>query len=634
MEKEERKRGEEGEADKFILVTGGVLSGIGKGVIASSTGVLMKGLGFEVTHIKIDPYLNIDAGTMSPFEHGEVYVLEDGGEVDLDLGNYERFSQVVLTKDHNITTGKIYNEVIQKERRGDYLGKTVQVVPHIVEAIQNWILRVSKIKVDFQNKDKENKDKENKDEENNKKESQERENRREETREETKKRKKVCVIELGGTVGDIESMPFLEAMRQFQFKVGKGNFCLVHVSLVPQLGNEKEPKTKPTQHSVRTLMSLGLVPNVLVCRSRSPLSLQTREKLSSFCHVETENVIGVHDLPNLYHVPLSLHTQNYHSSLLRALSLRPPSPSRGEKVSGEGEVSCFTSYWKRWEKMVQEMELISRLPHDQHNVVRVGIVGKYTDLFDSYHSVTKSLEHASFACGKKLEIVWIVSEHLSPSHPSSQDNATAWKNVECCNGLLVPGGFGERGIEGKVLACKYARENNVPFLGICLGMQVAVVEFARNVLHLPEANSTEFEENTKDPLVIPMPEFSAEMKGGTMRLGSRNTQILPKHSSTLLALLYRTPLVSERHRHRYEVNPSYVERLEEKGMLFVGVDLSNPHLPRNEMMQLSSHPYYVGVQFHPEFKSRPLKPSPPFLGLILASSKQSITQFLQKNPHL
>eukprot|EP01091_Cochliopodium_minus_P014123 TRINITY_DN472_c0_g2_i1.p1 TRINITY_DN472_c0_g2~~TRINITY_DN472_c0_g2_i1.p1 ORF type:complete len:576 (+),score=153.92 TRINITY_DN472_c0_g2_i1:119-1846(+) len=565
---------------KYILITGGVLSGIGKGVIASSVGVLLQEHGIEITHIKIDPYLNIDAGTMSPFEHGECFVLEDGGEVDLDLGNYERFADISLTKDHNITTGKVYFNVIQKERKGNYLGKTVQVIPHIVDAIQEWILEVAKKSV-FNHKFQRN----------------------------PNIKSKACVIELGGTIGDIESMAFVEAMRQFQFHVGKENFSLVHVSLIPEIGSDKEHKTKPTQHSVRTLMSLGLVPNFLVCRSTTPVSLDTKQKISSFCHVPSECVIGVHNLSNLYQVPLLLHEQNFDTLLLKNFSIIPSPPKE---------------FLGKFKSLIQKIEEIKI-------EVVIGLVGKYTNLFDSYHSVIKSLEHACSHAGRKLKLEWIVAENLEieKSTEDKEEYEKTWQTLKKCDGLLIPGGFGERGVEGKILAAKYCRENNVPYFGICLGMQIAVIEFSRNVLGLDKANSTEFDELTKHDVVMFMPEFSKEEKGGTMRLGARTTKIKEKFQNTFVAKLYGSNEISERHRHRYEINPDYVDRLEEKGLQFVGVDKFDTK--RNEIIELKDHPYFVGVQYHPEFKSRPFSPSPPFIGFILASSKQDILEYLKKN---
>ncbi|XP_028781945.1 CTP synthase isoform X2 [Neltuma alba] len=533
---------------KYVLITGGVVSGLGKGVTASSIGVVLKACGLRVTSIKIDPYLNIDAGTMSPFEHGEVFVLDDGGEVDLDLGNYERFLDVTLTKNNNITTGKIYQSVLEKERRGDYLGKTVQVVPHITDAIKDWIESVAVIPVDGKEGPAD-----------------------------------VCVIELGGTVGDIESMPFIEALRQLSFSVGSDNFCLIHVSLIPVLGVVGEQKTKPTQHSVRELRALGLTPHLLACRSAEPLLDNTKDKLSRFCHVPIENILNIHDVPNIWHIPLLLRNQNAHHSILKQLDLlsiaMPPD-------------------LRSWTKMAETYDNLT-------DSVRIAMVGKYVGLTDSYLSVIKALLHACIACSLRPSIDWIAASDL--------EDDSAESRAAC---VLVPGGFGDRGVRGMMLAAKYARENNVPYLGICLGMQIAVIEFARSVLGWERANSVEFDAQTPNPVVIFMPEGSRTHMGSTMRLGSRKT--LFQTPDCITSKLYHTSQhVDERHRHRYEVNPDVIGTLEEAGLTFVGRDESGK---RMEILELPSHPFYVGVQFHPEFKSRPAKPSALFLGLILAAT--------------
>ncbi|XP_031094924.1 CTP synthase-like isoform X1 [Ipomoea triloba] len=548
---------------KYVLVTGGVVSGLGKGVTASSIGLILQACGLRVTSIKIDPYLNTDAGTMSPFEHGEVFVLDDGGEVDLDLGNYERFLDIKLTRDNNITTGKIYQSVIDKERRGDYLGKTVQVVPHITDAIQEWIERVAAIPVDGKDGPAD-----------------------------------VCVIELGGTIGDIESMPFIEALGQFSYRVGAGNFCLVHVSLVPVLNVVGEQKTKPTQHSVRGLRSLGLTPNILACRSTKKLAEDVKDKISRFCHVPVENVITLYDVSNIWHVPLLLRDQKAHEAILRVLNLKGVVK---EPVFGE------------W---IRRAELCDKL----HDPVRVAMVGKYTGLSDSYLSVLKALLHASVACHRKLCVDWVPAGDLEDiTAEENPDNyERAWKLLKGADAVLVPGGFGDRGVEGKILAAKYARRNRIPYLGICLGMQIAVIEFARSVLGLKDANSTEFDPNTPNPCVIFMPEGSKTHMGGTMRLGSRRTYF--QDLDCISAKLYgNKKSIDERHRHRYEVNPEMVEQLEDAGLRFTGKDESGS---RMEIIELPTHPYFVGAQFHPEFKSRPGKPSALFLGLIAAACGQ------------
>uniref|UniRef100_A0A672T2H8 CTP synthase n=2 Tax=Sinocyclocheilus grahami TaxID=75366 RepID=A0A672T2H8_SINGR len=490
---------------KYILVTGGVISGIGKGIIASSVGTILKSCGLRVTAIKIDPYINIDAGTFSPYEHGEVFVLDDGGEVDLDLGNYERFLDIRLTKDNNLTTGKIYQSVINKERRGDYLGKTVQVVPHITDAIQEWVMRQAQVPVDDDGVEPQ-----------------------------------VCVIELGGTVGDIESMPFIEAFRQFQFKVKRENFCNIHVSLVPQPSATGEQKTKPTQNSVRELRGLGLSPDLIMCRCSTPLENSVKEKISMFCHVEPEQV-------SLDHTGL---------------------------------------------KTTEAAEITFQLCKDS----------LYVDSAD-------------------LEASALQEEPVRYHE--------AWQKLCSANGILVPGGFGVRGTEGKIQAISWARKQKKPFLGVCLGMQLAVCEFARNMLDWKDANSTEFDPETKHPVVIDMPEHNPGQMGGTMRLGKRRT-IFKTQNSILRKLYGDVDYVEERHRHRFEVNPELKQHFEEKGFRFVGQDVEGE---RMEVIELDDHPYFVGVQYHPEFTSRPIKPSPPYFGLLLAAAGR-LPGYLQKGCRL
>uniref|UniRef100_A0A4W4EMM2 CTP synthase n=1 Tax=Electrophorus electricus TaxID=8005 RepID=A0A4W4EMM2_ELEEL len=547
---------------KYILVTGGVISGIGKGIIASSVGTILKSCGLHVTAIKIDPYINIDAGTFSPYEHGEVFVLDDGGEVDLDLGNYERFLDIRLTKDNNLTTGKIYQSVITKERRGDYLGKTVQVVPHITDAIQEWVMRQAKVSVDDDGVEPQ-----------------------------------VCVIELGGTVGDIESMPFIEAFRQFQFKVKRENFCNIHVSLVPQPSTTGEQKTKPTQNSVRELRGLGLSPDLIVCRCSTPLDTAVKEKISMFCHVEPEQVICIHDVSSLYRVPLLLEDQGMVEYFCRRLDL--PIEKRPHRML------------TKWKEMSDRTDRL--LEHTS-----IALVGKYTKLSDSYASVIKALEHSALAINYKLEVKYIDSADLEPSTQQEEPVKyhEAWQKLCSANGVLVPGGFGVRGTEGKIQAIRWARQQKKPFLGICLGMQLAVCEFARNVLGWQDANSTEFDPETKHPVVIDMPEHNPGQMGGTMRLGKRRT-IFNSTSSILRKLYGDVEHVDERHRHRFEVNPELKHHFEEKGLRFVGQDLAGK---RMEVIELEDHPYFVGVQYHPEFTSRPIKPSPPYFGLLLAAA--------------
>eukprot|EP00004_Rigifila_ramosa_P015504 TRINITY_DN3600_c0_g1_i1.p1 TRINITY_DN3600_c0_g1~~TRINITY_DN3600_c0_g1_i1.p1 ORF type:complete len:609 (+),score=157.23 TRINITY_DN3600_c0_g1_i1:160-1827(+) len=524
---------------------------------------------------------------MSPFEHGEVFVLADGGEVDLDLGNYERFLDVQLTSRNNLTTGKVYSMVIEKERKGDFLGRTVQVVPHITDAIQDWVMNVAA----QPDEDGEVAD--------------------------------VCVIELGGTVGDIESMPFFEAMRQFQFRVGAGNMILLHVSLVPVFG---EQKTKPTQHTVQELRSLGLTPNFIMCRCTEPLEESTKQKVSQFCHVPVSHVVNVHNVSNIFHVPLVLRDQKLDTMIIELLNL---------------ESRLDVPKLEAWRSLAQKID--RDLP-----TIKIALVGKYTGLTDSYLSVIKSLEHAAWACDCKLEVVWIDSSELVPfSKPyvrvptggdfgeaaDKEDDSpelrakkksfqTAWEKLQSANGILVPGGFGDRGVEGKILALQYAREHKKPALGICLGFQLTVVSVARTLLGHKNANSTEFDKDTDAPVIINMPEISTTNMGGTMRLGSR--RVLIDDPTSLAARLYRKLRVKERHRHRYEVNTKYSKDLEQVGLVFTGRDETGT---RMEILEIKDHPYFLATQFHPEFQSRPLKPSPPFFGLMLAATNK-LQQYL------
>eukprot|EP01083_Nonionella_stella_P086567 240595_1 len=605
---------------KFIIVTGGVVSGLGKGITASSIGLLLKCAGLRVTAIKIDPYLNIDAGTMSPYEHGEVYVLDDGGEVDLDLGNYERFLGVTLTRDHNITTGKVYQRVLSTERRGDYLGKTVQMVPHVSDCIQEWIERVAQIPVDGSTAPPD-----------------------------------VCVIELGGTVGDIESMLFLEAIRQFKFRFGS-HICHVHVSLIPCLGNVGELKSKPTQHSMVTLRSAGLIPDIVVLRCSKQVPQNIIDKVSLFSMVPREYIIGVHDVANIYQVPQLLQSQGVTKMVFRKMS-----------------IDCMSNVdLSKFNKIALQLT-DDELVNNEIQSITIGIVGKYTGLTDSYLSVTKALLSASLHSNLRLQIIWIESSHLEPiscdnnenyntsngatSDPPSRERSrspsieemkdnvhnisiytdssprkrdkrqskaskeheykNAWNKLKSVDGILIPGGFGDRGIEGKILAVQYARDHKIPFLGICLGMQMAVIEFCRNVLKLADSNSTEFDAATPFPSVIFMPEGDKEKMGGTMRLGSRVCNVA-QHS--LARYLYKgRSSVYERHRHRYEVNPDLVRDIEKNGLRFTGKDEKNERMEIIEL-PVAQHPFFFGCQFHPEFKSGPLRPSPPFEGLIKAAS--------------
>ena len=561
---------------KYVVITGGVISGVGKGIIASSTGVLLKALGLRVTAIKIDPYLNIDAGTLSPLDHGEVFILDDGGETDLDLGNYERFLNVTLTRDNNITTGKIYSHVIERERRGDYLGKTVQVVPHITDSIQDWIERVAQVEVEDAHG--------------------------------VLGRPDACVIEMGGTVGDIESAPFIEALRQFQFRVGRDNFILIHVSLVPIVGSVGEQKTKPTQASVRDLRGLGLSPDVIACRSLGPLEGSIKDKISMFCQVAPEQVLSVHDCSSVYQVPLILKQQGLSNFLSERL-----------KIS--------TCDYKINEEFMEKWAHLAQIQADCKEEITIALVGKYTFLQDSYLSISKAINHAGLYLEKSTKIHWIEATDLEGNN--SAKNEAAWATLRSADCILVPGGFGDRGMAGKLAACKYARTTGKPFLGICLGFQMAVIEYARDVLGLSEANSTEMKNDTIDPIVIFMPEGSKTHLGGTMRLGTRKTVIDPINSKHALQLYTKfdclstnhnnnnnNNIIDERHRHRYEVNSAYVDRLESAGLKFVGKDETGE---RMEIFELPEHPFYVGVQFHPEFKSRPMRPAPLFVGLLDAA---------------
>ena len=550
-------------AMKYVVVTGGVVSGLGKGITSSSVGVLLQACGLHCTSIKIDPYLNTDAGTMSPYEHGEVFVLADGGEADLDLGNYERFLDSTLTKDHNITTGKVYAQVIGRERKGDYLGKTVQVIPHVTDAIQDWIHRVAHVPVDG-----------------------------------SARRPDVCMIELGGTVGDIESMVFLEAMRQYRYRVGNDNFAHIHVSLVPVVGAVGEPKSKPTQHGVRELRAAGLQPDLIICRSTQPLDRGVISKISQFCMVPPSHVLSVHDVSNIYKVPLLLHEQRVASLVLNCLRLHRMPPD--------------DSHLSQWRGIAEHSE-------QQRQSIRVGIVGKYTGLSDSYLSVTKSLEHAAMACHVKVDVVWVDSSELEEGTKASKPErfAAAWESLLSLDGVLIPGGFGMRGVQGMVAAIRHAREKGVPFLGICLGMQVAVIEYAQHVCGLHDASSAEFDEAAEHAVIVYMPEIDKERMGGTMRLGARTTVLTPH---TLASQLYNAASsISERHRHRYEVNPEYVQALTDAGLVFSGVDESGV---RMECLELSSsaHPFFFACQYHPEFQSRPFRPAPPFFGFVSASA--------------
>lgn len=525
---------------KYIIVTGGVMSGLGKGITAASIGRNLKNIGYKLTAIKIDPYINIDAGTMSPYQHGEVFVLKDGGEVDLDLGNYERFLDTELTTDHNLTTGKIYQSVILKERRGEYLGKTVQIIPHITNEIKERIRRVA-----------------------------------------AKSGADICIIEVGGTVGDIESMPFLEAVRQMHREENAEDLLFVHVTLVP-IDTQGEQKTKPSQHSVKDLRELGLTPDIIVARCKNPLEEKTISKLSLFCDVPEEAVISAHDSDDVYELPLYMDKEGLTQYLIKRLNLKC-------KINDTS-----------WKEMIDRM-------HNLDGCVNIGIVGKYINLEDSYLSIIESIKHACIHCGCNYKIGWIDAEDL-------EQNSNNLSKLNEYDGILIPGGFGERGIEGKIIAIQYARENNIPFLGLCLGMQLSVIEFARNILCLKDANSTEFDENTPYPVIDILPEQKCiENMGATMRLGDYEAQL---KSGSLAEKIYGTNSIIERHRHRYEVNPNFVDKFQEKGLIFSGVNKN-----RMEICEIPNHSFFFASQFHPEFKSRPGKPSPPFKAFIKSMLK-------------
>ena len=524
---------------KFIFVTGGVMSGLGKGITAASTGRLLANAGFDVTAVKIDPYLNVDAGTMNPFQHGEVYVLKDGGEVDLDLGNYERFLDIDMTFDHNITTGKVYQEVIEKERAGDYLGKTVQIIPHITDDIKRRIREAA-----------EGND--------------------------------VCIIEVGGTVGDIEGMPYLEALRQFAHEQDDEDILFTHVTLVPYSKNG-EQKTKPTQHSVKELRSIGLQPDILVGRAEDRLDAKTKEKIALFCDVPTDAVFSNPDVEDIYHVPLMVEEEGLDQYVMERLNLAEEALPEDERRN-------------RWRELVTQ---------ETTGELDVALVGKY-DLEDDYISVREALKHAGLDRSVDVNVTWVDADEMESHHTDRLHDADA---------IVVPGGFGARGTEGKLEAVRYARENDVPYLGLCLGFQIAVIEYARNVLGLEGADSSEIDPDTPHPVIDLLPEqYDLEDLGGTMRLGAHETDIEP---GTLAAAIYDDTVCTERHRHRYEVNPEYIDQLEDAGLLFSG-QTDN----RMEILELPDHPDFVGTQFHPEFRSRPGRASPPFVGLLDAALDQ------------
>ncbi len=527
---------------KYIFITGGVTSSLGKGIIAASLGKLLQSRGLSVTIQKFDPYLNIDPGTLNPYEHGECYVTEDGAETDLDLGHYERFLNVETSQSNNITTGRIYNNVITKERKGEFLGKTVQVIPHITDEIKSNFYKLGQDgKYD------------------------------------------VVITEIGGCVGDIESLPFIEAVRQARWDLGPGNFLVVHLTLIPYLNAAKELKTKPTQHSVKQLLEAGIQPDILVCRTEHPLPQDVKRKLALFCNVQLDSVIEAMDAESIYDVPLLMKKEKLDERVLSKLNLKPKS-------------KLDLKDWK---------DFLGKLKNPTAEVT-IGLIGKYVSLPDAYKSIIESFTHAGAASECKVKLVLLSSEEINNDNYSSK--------LKSLDGILVAPGFGERGFEGKVATVKYARENKIPFLGICLGMQVAVIEFARNVLGLGHANSTEMDPATPHPVIALMEEQKKiDQMGGTMRLGSYACD-LKKGSKAALA--YGKTKIQERHRHRYEFNNAYLDQLEAKGMLASG---KNPETGLVEIVELQNHPWFVGVQFHPEYKSTVLKPQPLFVDFIQAA---------------
>ena len=533
---------------KYIFVTGGVVSSLGKGITAASLGRLLKSRGYRVTIQKFDPYINIDPGTMSPYQHGEVFVTDDGAETDLDLGHYERFIDINLSKNSNTTTGKIYQSVINKERRGDYLGGTVQVIPHITNEIKERVFRVGKQdNADF------------------------------------------VITEIGGTVGDIESLPFLEAIRQVKKDVGKNDVLYIHVTLVPYISAAGELKTKPTQHSVKELRSIGISPDIMVCRSEKPISKEMREKMAMFCDVDPDAVIQNLTARSIYEVPMLMEEQGLDTIVLRKLEME----DKPKNMQG-------------WHDMV------ARILKKYDKKVTIAVVGKYVALQDAYISITESLRHAAVANEAELDIHWVNAEEIEA------DDTDMDKVMAGVDGILVPGGFGNRGIEGKIKAIQYAREHKIPFFGICLGMQCAVIEFARHVCGMADANSSEFNPNSTHPVIDLMPEqIDVEDLGGTMRLGLYPCKVYP---DTLTSKAYNAELIYERHRHRYEFNNAFREEIVGKGLVLGGT-LPNGRLVEIVELPESEHPWFLGAQFHPEFKSRPTNPHPLFREFVGAAVK-------------
>ncbi len=526
---------------KYILVTGGVTSSLGKGIICASLGRLLVARGLKVTVQKLDPYINVDPGTMNPYEHGEVYVTDDGAETDLDLGHYERFLDIKTSQENNVTTGRIYYDVIKKERQGVYLGKTVQVIPHITDEIKSHVTRLGK-SGDYD----------------------------------------VVIVEIGGTVGDIESLPYIEAMRQLKYEVGRNNTLSIHLTLVPYLAAARELKTKPTQHSVKTLSESGLSPDLLVCRSEYPLDDTIRNKIAQFCNVEYNDVIASLDAASIYEVPLLMQKEGLDERVIKKLGLET------QKADLE-----------RW------IQFVDKIKFPTHSI-KIALVGKYVEHHDSYKSIVEALIHGGAVNDTKVDLKWIQSEGLNKQNID--------KKLEDVSGILIAPGFGDRGIEGKYLAANYARENDIPFFGICLGMQSAVVEYARNVAGLEDANSTEFDKDTPNPVIdLMLEQKEVTEKGGTMRLGKYNCAIQP---GTVAYTAYKDEFVEERHRHRYEVNNQLKKRLADHGLIFSGI---NPEKDLVEIIEIEDHPWFVGVQFHPELRSTVYEPHPLFVDFVKAS---------------
>ncbi|MCR4693210.1 MAG: CTP synthase [Firmicutes bacterium] len=525
---------------KYIFVTGGVVSGLGKGITAASLGRLLKSRGLKVAAQKLDPYINVDPGTMSPYQHGEVFVTEDGAETDLDLGHYERFIDEDLNKYSNLTTGKVYWNVLNKERKGEYLGQTVQVIPHITNEIKEFIYKVGR---------KTNAD--------------------------------VVITEIGGTTGDIESQPYLEAIRQVGLEIGSENSLYIHVTLVPFLSGSEEHKSKPTQHSVKELQGMGIKPDIIVLRCDRPLEKSIFDKIALFCNVKPDCVIENLTIPVLYEAPMMLEKHNFSEIVCRELNITANKPDMTE-----------------WNDMLKKIE-------SRDKIVKIALVGKYVSLHDAYLSVAEALRHAGYDYGTKIDIKWIDSETVTDEN--------AKEILGDCNGILIPGGFGNRGIEGKISACKFARENNIPYLGICLGMQIAVIEFARNVCGISDASSGEFEQTENKVIDFMEDQYEGRQKGGTLRLGAYPCKI---RKGTMMERCYKTDMISERHRHRYEFNNKYANLFVTKGLLISG---TSPDEKIVETVEIPENCFFVGVQFHPEFKSRPNKPHPLFKGFIKAA---------------